>query len=175
MKSAKDAPPNVNAWYIDQTLQRAKDGNVDAAEEALSLFRGAVDARLIDGVSPEYRALAEHLAACLWRYESTGEAIADALGVQSKLGVGAPKGTRKVNEDSYAALLVLVKRQLGSASQAKSKVLELEANARNETPVSQRTLDSIYANYAPIRDWEHKDLVVMLTPAHRKLLAKILR
>ena len=176
MKSPKF---DVNASYIDTTIALARAGNVEAAEEAMSLFRGAVDARSIDGATAENRKLAEYVAQCFWDYES-GRNIDDALHVNPKRGVGQPKGSRKVNEDSYAALLVILSRKLGtpkraSPARAKDKVLELECDASGRGPVSQSKLDKIYTAYAPLRKADHQLLLAMLSPAHRKLLAKTLR
>jgi len=172
----------VTAEYIRDTLAAVKDESlgakdrVEAAEEALSMFRSAIDAGIIFSTVPGYQQLAKHVAECIWRYENDGAALEDAFRVSARRGAGQPKGTKKVNESSYAALLILLERELGSANKAKSKVLELEEDLRTgKTPISKRTLDTIYAEHEPLRDGEHDLLVVMLTRRHRKLFEKTLR
>ena len=60
---------DITSWYIRQTIDAAIGGDVEAAEEALSLFRSAVDARAIDGARSEFRQLAEYVAECFWQYD----------------------------------------------------------------------------------------------------------
>jgi hypothetical protein len=110
------------------------------------------------------------------RHKNDSATLDDAFGVGEKRGVGQQRGTRKVNETSYAAVLVLLKRQLGSANKAKSTVLEYEEDSKTgKTPISKRKLDTIYAQHEPLRDGDHDFLVAMLTPRHRKLFEKTLR
>lgn len=169
-RSAQD----LNRWYVIQSIQAAANGDAAAAEEVLSLFRGAVDSRQIDGVTPEHRKLAEYVAEAFWKY-SEGRDIAGALGIRPTRGVGQPKGSTKVNQDSYAALMILLARKLGSANKAKDNILQYEQGRSGKGVVSRRTLDTIYASYAPAREFDHGVLVVMLSPAHRKLFSKSLR
>jgi hypothetical protein len=170
----REAADDINARYIAQTIEAATAGDVEAAEEVLSLFRGAVDAHAIDGVSEQYRRIAEYLAECFWRYDQ-GTDIARALRLEAQRSRGQPKGTTKVNHDSYAALMILLKRHLGSAEKAKAEILCAEQDKRGKGPASKRILDSIYANYAPARGLDHDLLVSMLSPAHRKLFGISLR
>jgi len=165
---------NINAQYVMQTIEAALAGDLEAAEEVLSLFRSAVDARAIDGVSQEYRRVAEYVAECFWQYDQ-GTDIGRALRLDRSTGRGQPKGTRKVNQDSYAALMILLQRQLGSASKAKNAIMEQEQEANGKSRISRRTLDTIYTSYAPSRRLDRDMLVDMLSRAHRKLFAKTLR
>lgn len=147
---------------------------MDAAEEVLSIFRAAVDARAIDGSTPEYRRIAEYIAECFWKY-SEGTDIDRALRLNASRGRGQPKGTRKVDETSYAALIILLARRFGSAEKAKEKILETEQAPSGQTPISDRKLDEIYASHAPARKLAPDLLAALLSPAHRKLFAKTLR
>ena len=167
----RHAADDINARYIAQTIDAALAGDVEAAEEVLSLYRSAVDARAIDGSSSEYRRIAEYVADCFWQYDQ-GTDIGRALRIDPPKARGQPKGTCK---DSYAALLILLQRQRGSANKAKDELLEREEGASGKGPVSRRTLDTIYTNYAPSRQLDHDLLVAMLSPAHRRLFAKTLR
>lgn len=145
-------PDDINAWYMAQTIEAAIAGDVEAAEEVLSLFRGAVDGRFIDGASEEYRRLADYIAECFWQYDQ-GIEIDRALRIQRPRGrPGQPKGTCKVNQDSYAALMILLARRLGSGNKAKDEILEQEQGAKGKGPISRRTLDTIYTSYAPARE-----------------------
>ena len=168
------AADQMNARYVAQTIVAAAAGDVEAAEEALSLFRSAVDGRLIDGASEVYRQLAEYIAECFWKYDQ-GSEIARALHLHAERGRGQPKGTCKVNQDSYAALMILLARRLGSANKAKDAILEEEQGTKGKGLISRRTLDTIHTSYAPARELDHAVLVTMLSPAHRKLFSKSLR
>ena len=157
-----------------ETFDRAVAGDVEAAEEVLDLFRSAVDSRQIDGQTARHRRIAEYIAQCFWAY-AQGATIQQALRLEKSRGRGQPKGTRKVDESSYAAFLVLLRRQLGTASKAKDKVIELEQDVSGTATVSRRTLDTIFANYIGLRDFADDDLVVMMSRFHRKLFKKTLR
>ena len=71
--------------------------------------------------------------------------------------------------------MILLQRRLGSANKAKDQILELEQGKGGKAPVSRRTLDTIYASYAPSRELDNDDLVAMLCPSHRKLFGQTLR
>lgn len=92
----RNAATHFEAKYIAQTIEAAEGGDVEAAEEALSLFRAAVDARAIDGSTAEHRRIAEYIAECFWQY-SEGTGIDRALRLNASRRRGQPKGTRKVD------------------------------------------------------------------------------
>lgn len=165
---------SVNASFIGKTIEAAISGSVDAAEEALDLFRDAVDDGQINVAAPEYRRLAEYIAECFRQY-SQGEGIDRALRLDHPRPTGQPKGACKVNQDSYAALMILLTRRLGSANKAKGQILEREEDAAGKASVSRRTLDTIYSSYAPARTLDDALLITMLSPAHRKLFGNTLR
>lgn len=174
--SAPPHPSGANqetADYIQATISSAKSGSVDAAKEALSLFRGAVDSRQIDGIDTHYRSLAEYIADCVSRFEESDD-IERALGVAVQRGRGAPPGGRKTDETSYAAILIALQRHLGSAEKAKGEVLKAEADKRGKSTLSKRKLDDIYATYAPMRTSAHDDLVSMMSARHRRILAQFI-
>ena len=165
---------DVTERYIAETIEAATRGDTEAAEEVMALFRSAVDSRQIDGITRGQRRLAEYVAECFWKFDQ-GETVGKALGIEKPRGVGQPKGSTKVSQDSYAALLVLLARRMRSANKAKDYVLREEQDKDGKGMVSRRTLDTIYATYAPVRAYDHDLLVVMLSPAHRKLFGKSLR
>jgi hypothetical protein len=169
-----DVPNAVTLAYIARTIKAANAGDASAAAEALSLFREAVDARNIDGTSVIYRKLAEYVAERFWSFESTAFPLENALGTGQKRGPGQPKGSSKVGEDSYAALMVLLTRRFKSASKAKDRIIQLESDATGKSIVSKSTLDAIYTSYKSTRDLDHDLLVVMLSPSHRKLFKNTL-
>ena len=167
---------NIDERFTIETIERAKAGDMEAAEEALRLFCEAVDHRLQKGIARADHLLLEHFADCFRRYLD-GTRIELALGLDRQRKAGQPKGTRKVNEDSYAALIVLLQRRLGSADKAKRKVLELESVATRigKAPISKRSLDTIYAICVGTRSLDDEVLMAMLSPHHRKVFADSLR
>ena len=156
--------------YILQTIERAKAGDAACGEEALDLFVGAVYSSQIGGATEAHQRLAEFIAACFNRF-AQGESLDVALNVAGQRRKGQPRGTTKDDKTAYAAMLILLARQLGSAERAKDRILQFDA----ECGYKKRALDSIYKTHAPMRALDHDDLIACLNPRLRRVLTDSLR
>ena len=166
--------------YFRDVIGHAKSGDVESAEEALKMIRAALDARMIDGAAPTYRAMADYLAECLTAFLDRGKPIENAFWLHAKRGRGRPKRSTETDHDAYAALMVLLQRMLGSADRAQDRIIEVFSSTKRgnhflEPPIGKRTLQDIYTRYAPIRGYDRDLLIAMLTPELRKLFRKSLR
>jgi hypothetical protein len=112
--------------YMLQTIELAKAGDAACAEEALDLFVSAVYSSQIGGTTEAHQRLAEFIAACFNRF-GHGESLDVALKVAGQRKKGQPRGTTKDDKTAYAAMLILLARQFGSAERAKDRVLQFDA------------------------------------------------
>jgi len=159
-----------DSQYILETIQRAKAGDASCGEEALDLFISAVYASKIGGTTSAHQTLAEYIAGCLNSF-TQGESLDIALRVSELKKRGQPQGTNKHDKTAYAALLVLLARELGSAERAKNRVLEIDS----ECGYKKRALDEIYTAHAPMRNLHRDDLIAWLNPRLRKVFRNSLR